>query len=63
MNMQFSPEDITKINEILTTSDRDQSLVELKLYLSRYATILKSQGIDFSNVAYSIWSKYVSSRP
>lgn len=63
MNMHFSPKDKTKINEILTTLDRDQSLIELKLYLSRYATILKSQGIDFTNVAYSIWSEYVSSRP
>lgn len=63
MDMQFTEKDKTKINEILTTSGKDQSLIELKLYLSRYASELKSEGIDFTNVAYSIWSEYVSSRP
>ena len=60
MDMQFTEQDKKKINEILSTNDREQSLMELKLYLARYASEYKSLGVDFTNVAYSIWNEYVS---
>jgi len=60
MDMQFTEQDKKKIIEILSTNDREQSLMELKFYLARYANEYKAQGFDFTNVAYSIWNEYVS---
>lgn len=63
--MEFNNTQKQIINGILNTNanDKDKCLHELKLYLATFQKDLSAEGIDFANVAYTIWDAYANKRP
>ena len=60
--MEFNNTQKKIINGILhaNVNNKDKCLHELKLFLSTFQKELSHDGVDFANVAYTIWTAYAN---
>ena len=48
------------ISIIKKCTSKDACLHELKLYLTQFKDVFRSEGLDYAVVAYTIWNEYAN---